>query len=98
MSEHQHTSDFNGVKVGSLISFLYNPKANFGQRQYVEVTGFYDILESHGGGKGVHYKILNGSGNGSTPESMITDVKIYNSIPEMQKEVDTNEAAEKFYR
>ena len=71
---------------GSLIKF----QSKFTRAiSYVRVDSFYDILESHGGGRGFNHTHLNGTGNGSIPESHIERVKKFKDLTEMQKDIDS---------
>ena len=50
----------------------------------MKVDGFYNILPEYGGGRGFSYTMLNGSGNGSTPECHVEKIKQFSSLEEMQ--------------
>lgn len=72
--------------VDSLIKF--NDEHNERHICYVRITGFYEIREDCGGGRGFHYKMLDGTGSGSCPESFVKNFKKFKSIEEMNNDIE----------
>lgn len=75
------------LKIGDLIKFnSVNCKS---VTSYVEVSGFNDILPEYGGGRSVSMKGLGGGlCEAHVPEKHMENVVHFNSLREMQADID----------